>query len=48
MDESEHTLVRTVVTYKTAEDLEKVIQMGMKDGLTSTLARLDELLATLI
>lgn len=46
-DASEDTLVRTVVSYKTSQDLEKVIQMGMKDGITSTLERLDELLVSL-
>ena len=42
-----HTLVRTVVAYGSAEDLDKVIAMGMKDGLASTLERLDELLLVL-
>lgn len=43
----ENTVVETVVTYNSLEDLEAVLQMGMKDGLTSTLERLDELLVTL-
>ncbi|MES2573497.1 MAG: SRPBCC domain-containing protein [Bacteroidota bacterium] len=43
----ENAVVETVVTYNSPEDLETVIQMGMKDGLTSTLERLDELLLTL-
>jgi len=43
-DLSDHTLVTTVVTYASSEDLQKVIDMGMKEGLTSTLERLDELL----
>ncbi|GHF62962.1 SRPBCC family protein [Seohaeicola zhoushanensis] len=42
------TLVGTLVTYASADDLQKVIDMGMKEGLASTLDRLDELLATLI
>ncbi len=42
-----HSIVRTVVTYASAEDLETVVAMGMEAGLTSTLERLDELLATL-
>lgn len=46
-DAGGHTIVRTVVTYGSAEDLDKVIAMGMKDGLTSTLERLDELLLAL-
>ena len=47
IDASAHTVVHTVVSYGSAEDLEKVIQMGMKEGLTSTLERLDELLVLL-
>lgn len=39
-----HTVVTTVVQYKSPEDVQKVIDMGMKEGLTSTLERLDELL----
>jgi uncharacterized protein YndB with AHSA1/START domain len=46
-DLAEHTLVQTVVTYKSLADLEAVINMGMKEGLTSTLERLDDLLLTL-
>ncbi len=43
----ENAIVETVVTYNSLADLEAVIQMGMKDGLTSTLERLDDLLLTL-
>ena len=43
-DKGDHTLATTVVTYPTLEGLEQVINMGMKEGLTSTLERLDELL----
>jgi uncharacterized protein YndB with AHSA1/START domain len=46
-DEGNHTLVQTIVTYETLEALDTVINMGMKDGLTSTLERLDDLLAVL-
>jgi uncharacterized protein YndB with AHSA1/START domain len=46
-DLGEHTLVQTVVTYKSLTDLETVINMGMKDGMTSTMERLDDLLLTL-
>ncbi len=46
-DKGENTLVETTVTYNSLEDLETVINMGMKEGLTSTLERLDELLAGL-
>ena len=40
------TLVTTIVLYDSAEDVQKVIDMGLKDGLASTLERLDELLLT--
>jgi uncharacterized protein YndB with AHSA1/START domain len=42
-----HTLVETVVSYTSAQALQQVIQMGLKEGLTSTLERLDELLVAL-
>ena len=47
LDAGTQTRVETVVSYASAEALEQVIQMGLQDGLTSTLERLDELLATL-
>ena len=43
-DAKQHTLVTTVVQYKSAEDVQKSIDMGLKDGMASTLERLDELL----
>jgi uncharacterized protein YndB with AHSA1/START domain len=43
----EHTMVQNTVTYKSLTDLETVLQMGMKEGLISTLERLDQLLLTL-
>lgn len=46
-DLAAHTLVQTVVFYASAEALQQVMQMGMKEGLTSTLERLDELLPQL-
>jgi uncharacterized protein YndB with AHSA1/START domain len=46
-DLAERTLVRTIVTYGSAEDIDKVIAMGLKDGLASTLQRLDKLLLEL-
>ncbi|GGP21613.1 SRPBCC family protein [Silvimonas iriomotensis] len=46
-DAETHTLVETVVSYASAEALQQVIQMGLKEGLASTLERLDELLLTL-
>jgi uncharacterized protein YndB with AHSA1/START domain len=42
-----NAVVQTVVTYQSLSDLEKVIQMGMQEGMTSTLERLDDLLLTL-
>lgn len=46
-DHGDHSLVETVVTYNSLADLETVIQMGMKEGLTSTLEKLDEFLLEL-
>jgi len=46
-DKGNNTLVHTVVIYDSLQDLEAVIKMGMKDGLTSTLERLDGLLLKL-
>ena len=46
-DLNENSSVETVVTYNSLNDLRTVIEMGMKDGLNSTLERLDELLASL-
>ena len=47
VDQGERTLVTTVVNYGSAEDLQKVIAMGMEQGMTSTMERLDELLERL-
>lgn len=44
---SDATLVQTVVTYQSLADLETVIQMGMKEGLTMALDQLEELLNNL-
>ncbi|AYB35338.1 SRPBCC family protein [Chryseolinea soli] len=46
-DLAKHALVQTIVTYKSLADLETVIKMGMEQGMTSTLERLDDLLLTL-
>lgn len=46
-DRGNQTLVQTIVTYASAEDLEKVIAMGMEQGIASTMERLDELLEAL-
>ncbi|HOO08375.1 MAG TPA: SRPBCC domain-containing protein [Cyclobacteriaceae bacterium] len=43
----ENTVVETVVFYHSLADLEKVINMGMQEGMMSTLEKLDELLASL-
>lgn len=46
-DQDENTMMETVVTYKSHADMETVIEMGMKEGLISTLERLDDLLSQL-
>ena len=46
-DRGENTLVQTVVTYNSLNDLETVINMGMKEGMISTMEKLDELLLKL-
>lgn len=46
-DKSENALVESVITYKSLSDLEKVIQMGMEQGMIATLQKLDELLLIL-
>lgn len=46
-DKGENAMVQTIVTYDSLADLETIIQMGMQEGMTSTLERLDELLSTL-
>ena len=46
-DRGTNATVTTVVTYNSLNDLEAVINMGMKDGMVSTLEKLDELLVSL-
>ena len=46
-DFGKNTMVETVVTYNSLNDLETVINMGMKEGMTATLEKLDDLLVTL-
>ena len=46
-DAQERTLVTTLVQYDSAQDVQKVIDMGLQQGLTATLERLDELLVVL-
>ena len=43
-DAGGRTLVTTVVQYDSPADVQKAVDMGLKDGLASTLGRLDELL----
>ncbi|HNP07964.1 MAG TPA: SRPBCC domain-containing protein [Cyclobacteriaceae bacterium] len=46
-DQGNNALVETTVTYNSLADLEAIIQMGMKEGMTSTMERLDDLLIKL-
>ncbi|MEP0005752.1 MAG: SRPBCC domain-containing protein [Balneola sp.] len=46
-DSNDHAVVTTVVNYESQEDLETVINMGMEEGMISTLEKLDELLEIL-
>lgn len=46
-DRGKTSMVETLVTYNSLSDLETVVQMGMQEGLTSTLERLDDLLEDL-
>jgi len=46
-DLGESTLVRIIMTANDVADLEKLLEMGFKEGITSTLNALDELLPTL-
>ena len=39
------TLVRTRIDFDSTEDLEKIVTMGFKEGFTTGLDQLDELLA---
>ncbi len=47
-DHDQHTIVENVVSYKSLSDLEQVVQMGMEEGMMSTLEKLDELLEKLM
>lgn len=46
-DKAENSVVETIVQYDSLNDLEAVINMGMQQGMMSTLEKLDELIATL-
>ncbi len=43
----ENTLVKTIITYDSLTDLEAILKMGMKEGLTLAYTGLDDLLLTL-
>jgi uncharacterized protein YndB with AHSA1/START domain len=45
--QSENTLVTIVIKYKEQEDLEKIIEMGFREGFTAGLENLDALLKTM-
>lgn len=45
-DLDHNALVQSEVTYSSLADLETVVQMGLQEGMLSTLEKLDELLAT--
>ncbi|HSZ72971.1 MAG TPA: SRPBCC domain-containing protein [Cytophagaceae bacterium] len=46
-DHGDNSIVETVVSYESLADLEKVVEMGMEQGMALTLAKLDELLTVL-
>jgi uncharacterized protein YndB with AHSA1/START domain len=46
-DKGKNAMVTTLVTYDSLNDLETIINMGMKEGMMATLEKLDELLLTL-
>ena len=46
-DKGDQTLVRIIVTYASAAELQTVIDMGMEAGMTATFDKLDSLIATL-
>ena len=46
-DQADSALVNTLITYESLASLETIINMGMQEGLTSTLERLDKLLVKL-
>jgi uncharacterized protein YndB with AHSA1/START domain len=46
-DKGENAVVETIVQYASLNDLETIINMGMKEGMMATFEKLDELLSTL-
>eukprot|EP01132_Coremiostelium_polycephalum_P000172 gene172-230_t len=45
-DQEENTLIETVVKYQSPSDLERVIEMGVEQGIKSILEKLDQFLVT--
>jgi len=43
-DNNEHTIVETIIEYKSLADLETIINMGMIDGMTAIYNQLDEII----
>ena len=46
-DKGSNALVETIVTYNSLSDLEKVVQMGMEQGIKATMEKLDDLLSVI-
>ena len=46
-DKGDSSMVQTIITYNSLEDLETIIKMGMESGMKSTFERLDKILFTL-
>jgi uncharacterized protein YndB with AHSA1/START domain len=47
-DKANNTQVEILISYKSLQDLETVIQMGMEQGMKATLDKLDILLSAII
>jgi hypothetical protein len=47
LDFGTNTIVETIVTYKSLEDLGTVLKMSMQQGLASAMERLDDLFLTI-
>lgn len=47
LEKEQETVVESVLTFKSPEDLESVVKMGMEEGMVAVWAALDELLVTL-
>jgi uncharacterized protein YndB with AHSA1/START domain len=45
-NQGETTLVNVSIKHDTLEDLEKIIEMGFKEGFTMAMGNLDELFST--